>query len=195
MPTGAFDRVGGIDVPVRTDGRADVGVAAPVREAELVTTGGIRGETRPGPVNSIVEYAPVRTETSSTGDSSVIREPSINTGSGGAGRDDDANSSRPSDNGADEGGGESGVALASGDGTPDPGRSGAEEHTVVHDGRSATFPDTLSIEDNHVVLRGDAVSSRRCPSPPRCQIPAPSRTTIVLCHSWKTSGTIIDTSY
>lgn len=82
MPAGSFDGVRGGDVPVRTDGEADAGVTAPVREPELVSAGGVRGETGPGPVNSIVEDAPVRTETGGAGESTVVREPSTGTGGG-----------------------------------------------------------------------------------------------------------------
>ncbi|WP_278102887.1 glycohydrolase toxin TNT-related protein [Microbacterium proteolyticum] len=82
MPAGSFDGVRGGDVPVRTDGGADAGVAAPVREPELVSAGGVRGEAGPGPVNSIVEDAPVRTETDGSGESTVVREPSTETGGG-----------------------------------------------------------------------------------------------------------------
>lgn len=82
MPAGSFDAVRGGDVPVRTDGGADAGVAAPMREPELVSAGGVRGETGPGPVNSIVEDAPVRTETGGAGESTVVREPSTDTGGG-----------------------------------------------------------------------------------------------------------------
>ncbi len=82
MPAGSFDGVRGGDVPVRTDGGTDAGVAAPVREPELVGAGGVRGETGPGPVNSIVEDAPVRTETGGAGESTVVRDPSTDTGGG-----------------------------------------------------------------------------------------------------------------
>ncbi len=82
MPAGSFDGVGGGDVPVRSDGGADAGMAAPVREPELVSAGGVRGETGPGAVNSIVEDAPVRTETGGSGESTVVREPSTETGGG-----------------------------------------------------------------------------------------------------------------
>ncbi|MEX0152055.1 hypothetical protein [Microbacterium sp. LMI1-1-1.1] len=78
MPAGSFDTVRGGDVPVRADG----GMSAPVREPELVTAGGVRGETGPAVGNSIVEDAPVRTETSGSGESTVVREPSTETGGG-----------------------------------------------------------------------------------------------------------------
>ncbi|MBT9605261.1 hypothetical protein [Microbacterium sp.] len=121
MPAGAFDGVRGGDVPVRTDGGADAGVAAPVREPELVSAGGVRGEAGPGPVNSIVEDAPVRTETGGSGESTVVREPSTDTGggnshaggesggrggsdagSGGVGRGDDASGHGRSDDPAND---------------------------------------------------------------------------------------------
>jgi len=78
MPAGSFDGV----VPIRNDGGSDVGIAAPVREPELVSAGGVRGEAGPGAVNSIVEDAPVRTETGGAGESTVVREPSTETGGG-----------------------------------------------------------------------------------------------------------------
>ena len=102
MPAGSFDGARGGDVPVRTDGGADAGVAVPVREPELVSAGGVRGETGPGAVNSTVQDAPVRTETGGAGESTVVREPSTETGGGsshggsdtgnggGLGRGDDA---------------------------------------------------------------------------------------------------------
>lgn len=82
MPAGAFDAVRGGDVPVRTDGGTDAGVAAPVREPELVSASSVRGETGPGAVNSIVEDAPVRTETGGAGESTVVRDPLTDTGGG-----------------------------------------------------------------------------------------------------------------
>lgn len=83
MPAGSFDGIRGGDVPVRTDGGADAGIAAPVREPELVSAGGVRGDTGPGPLNSIVEDAPARTETGGASESTVVREPSPETGSSG----------------------------------------------------------------------------------------------------------------
>lgn len=71
------------------DGGADAAIPAPVREPELVSAGGVRGETGPGPVNSIVDDAPVRTETGgSAGESTVIRDPETTTGGGSSGHGD-----------------------------------------------------------------------------------------------------------
>lgn len=83
MPAGTFDNAAGGAVRAG-DGGAETSVAAPVREPELVTSGGARGETTPGVVNSIVDDAPVRTETGGTGgESTVVREPDTATSSGG----------------------------------------------------------------------------------------------------------------
>lgn len=134
MPAGSFDGVGGGDVPVRSDGGADAGVAAPVREHELVSAG-VRGETGPGPVNSIVEDAPVRTETGGSGESTVVREPSTETGGGsshaggesgghggsdtgnggGLGRGDDASSAGRGDDAGNAGRGEDATGGGRGD--------------------------------------------------------------------------------
>ncbi|MEZ3161982.1 hypothetical protein AB1K54_15815 [Microbacterium sp. BWT-B31] len=64
LPSGSFDAGGGVRA---ADGGADASVTAPVREPELLAAGGVRGETAPGPVNSLVDEAPVRTETSGSG--------------------------------------------------------------------------------------------------------------------------------
>ena len=91
MPAGSFDNaLGGIR---GADGGADASITAPVREPELVHAGGVRGETGPGAVNSIVDEAPVRTETGGSGESTVVREPETTTGgsqstSAGGGGDD-----------------------------------------------------------------------------------------------------------
>ena len=102
LPTGSFDNaLGGIR---GADGGADASITAPVREPELVHAGGVRGETGPGPVNSIVDEAPVRTETGGSGESTVIREPESTTG-GGTGHP------------ADGGGGSSAGGSIGGDGS------------------------------------------------------------------------------
>lgn len=164
MPAGSFDGVRGgdvpvrADVPVRTDGGADATVPAPVRDPELVAAGGVRGETGPGPVNSIVEDAPVRTETSGSGESTVVREPSTETGggsghgggessghggpdtgdgTGSVGRGDDAWGSKPNDDGThsprdseDDGAGH-GDDIDDGRGPSD--RESAEAHAAPND--------------------------------------------------------------
>jgi hypothetical protein len=79
LPGGTFDGVRG------ADGGADAVIPAPVREPELVTAGGVRGETGPAPVNSIVDEAPMRTETGGSGESTVVREPETTTGGGDSG--------------------------------------------------------------------------------------------------------------
>jgi hypothetical protein len=119
MPAGSFDGVRGGDIPVRTDGGADAGVAAPVREPELVSAGGVRGETGPDPVNSIVEDAPVRTETGGAGESTVVREPATETG-GGSSHAGGQGGSEPGNGGAGRGGDD-----ASGGGRGDDGTTGS----------------------------------------------------------------------
>lgn len=129
MPAGAFDGVRGGDVPVRTDGGADAGVAAPVREPELVSAGSVRGEAAPGAVNSIVEDAPVRTETGGAGESTVVREPSTETGggssqAGGQGGSDTGNGSlgRGGDDANGGGRGDDGTNAGRGDDAGSAGR-------------------------------------------------------------------------
>ena len=151
MPAGSFDGVGG-DVPVRGDGGADAGVTAPVREPELVSAGGVRGETGPGAVNSIVEDAPVRTETGGAGESTVVREPSTDTGGGsshaggengghggsdtgnggGLGRGDDVGSNGRGDDNAPGAHGDDGVGHEDGVGTSRSDDAGAAhgDHTT-----------------------------------------------------------------
>lgn len=129
MPAGAFDAARGVDVPVRTDGGADAGVAAPVREPELVSAGSVRGEAGPGAVNSIVEDAPVRTETGGVGESTVVREPSTETGggsshAGGQGGSDTGNGSlgRGGDDANGGGRGDDGTNAGRGDDAGSAGR-------------------------------------------------------------------------
>ncbi|SIS00453.1 hypothetical protein [Microbacterium sp. RURRCA19A] len=130
MPAGAFDAARGGDIPVRTDGGADAGVVAPVREPELVAAGGVRGETGPGAVNSIVEDAPVRTETGRAGESTVVREPSTETGGGASHAGGESGGRGGSDAG-------SGGGLGRGDdATVGPGRS----DDATPDGRGGDAP-------------------------------------------------------
>lgn len=130
MPAGSFDGVRGGDVPVRTDGGADAGVAAPVREPELVSAGGVRGEAGPGAVNSIVEDAPVRTETGGPAESTVVREPSTETGGGSS----HADGERGGHGGSDTGNG--GGMGRGDDATVGPGRS----DDATPDGRGGDAP-------------------------------------------------------
>lgn len=117
LPAGSFDSaLGGVRAG---DGGVDASVTSPIREPELVSAG-VRGETGPGPVNSIVDEAPVRTENGGSGDSTVVRDPETTTGGGestavregagetggsgdgaGGGSDDGA---RPTPSGSDEAG-------------------------------------------------------------------------------------------
>ncbi|MEV7828983.1 hypothetical protein AB0N91_16450 [Microbacterium enclense] len=128
MPAGSFDAIRGGDLPARTDvsgrsdGGADAGVAAPVREPELVAAGGVRGETGPGAVNSIVEDAPVRTESGEAGESTIVRDPSTETsgGSGHGGGEGGSATGGGGHGGSDTGDGGNGVGR--GDGGEDAGR-------------------------------------------------------------------------
>jgi len=143
LPAGAFDgiRAG--------DGGTDAAIPAPVREPELVAAGSIRGETGPGPGNSIVDDAPVRTETGGgSGESGVVRDPEPGGASG-------------SSNGGDRGESNSSNHLASGDGElgghgGDGGPADVPPHDPgrpwVADGdRIATYPDSLTVNDGNVV--------------------------------------------
>ena len=146
MPAGSFDGVGGGDVPVRTDGGADAGVAAPVREPELVSAGGVRGETSPGPVNSIVEDAPVRTETGGAGESTVVREPSTETGGGSshAGGESGGHGGSDTGNGGGLGRGDDASSAGRGDEAPTGGHAPDGDVTGPAGGgsppRSSTTP-------------------------------------------------------
>lgn len=113
MPAGTFDNAAGGGVRAG-DGGAETSVAAPVREPELVTSGGVRGETTPGAVNSIVDDAPVRTETGGTsGESTVVREPNTATGGdasgGGSSGSDGASGSGVGDDAVGDGAGRGGA--------------------------------------------------------------------------------------
>ncbi|MCT2086742.1 hypothetical protein M3D75_11505 [Microbacterium enclense] len=181
MPAGAFDAARGGDVPVRTDGGADAGVAAPVREPELVSAGGVRGETGPGAVNSIVEDAPVRTETGGAGESTVVRDLSTETGGGsnagggegggrggsdtgnggvgrggddatGSGRGDDATGGGRGDDGANAGRGDNGANVSRGD----DGATNADHTDSSHDGRHG---DEVSADGDATPIDGDPTSS------------------------------------
>ncbi|MEZ3162039.1 glycohydrolase toxin TNT-related protein, partial [Microbacterium sp. BWT-B31] len=85
-PAGSFDAAAGI----RTGGEGtDAAISAPVREPELVTAGGAHAESGAGAVNTIVDEAPVRTETSGSGETTVVRDPdtggAAESGTGGSG--------------------------------------------------------------------------------------------------------------
>ena len=126
LPAGSFDTaLGGVRAG---DGGMDASVTAPVREPELVHAGGVRGETGPGPVNSIVDEAPARTETGGSGESTLVREPDTTTGGGaesgaggGSGDFDGAAGSSDDAAGPNLAGGDGG----SGSGSDDGGASGA----------------------------------------------------------------------
>jgi hypothetical protein len=106
LPAGAFDNAaGGVKIG---DGAA---VVSPVREPELVAAGGVRGETGPSVTNSLVDEAPVRTETGGSGESTVVRESDTGgttaDGSGANHAGDDAGAGA-NDGGADDGGADDG---------------------------------------------------------------------------------------
>lgn len=138
MPAGSFDGVRGgdvpvrPDVPVRTEGGADATVPAPVREPELVTAGGVRGEAGPGPVNSIVEDAPIRTETGGAGESTVVREPSTEN-TGGAGHAGGDGSPRGGNGGSGDGNSGSDIGNGAGGDVAD-GARGAHGADTPRDG-------------------------------------------------------------
>lgn len=135
MPAGAFDNAAGGGVRA-ADGGAEASVPAPVREPELVAAGGVRGETGPGAVNSIVDDTPARTETgASSGDSTVIREPETTTGGGGTGRDSE--------------GGVRGQGADGPHGSDSPTPHGESASGIVTDGeRVASYPDSLSLDES-----------------------------------------------
>ncbi|CAH0203099.1 hypothetical protein [Microbacterium sp. Bi128] len=177
MPAGSFDGVRGGDVPVRTDGGADAGVAAPVREPELVSAGGVRGEAGPGAVNSIVEDAPVRTETGGSGESTVVREPSTetgggsshaggqggsDTGNGGVGRGgDDATSSERGDDATGGGRGDDGGDANRGDNAANAGRGddGATNADHTDGSHDVHHGDEVSTDGDATSVDGDPTSS------------------------------------
>ncbi|MEZ3160279.1 DNA/RNA non-specific endonuclease, partial [Microbacterium sp. BWT-B31] len=66
-------------------GGTDAATHAPVREPELVTAGGGRGQTGHGAVNTIVHDGPVRTDTGGSGDTTAVHDPDTTTGGGGGG--------------------------------------------------------------------------------------------------------------
>lgn len=152
MPAGSFDGVGGGDVPVRTDGGADAGVAAPVREPELVSAGGVRGETGPGPVNSIVEDAPVRTETGGAGESTVVREPSTETGGGSshAGGESGGHGGSDTGNGGGLGRGDDASSAGRGDEAPTGGHAPDGDVTGPAGGDSPTGSSTTPASPGRV---------------------------------------------
>lgn len=111
LPAGSFDNLGGVRAG---DGGADASVTTPVREPELVNAGGVRGETGPGAVNSIVDEAPVRTETGGSGDPTVVRDPETTTGGDGQGSGSDGTGSGSGSDGARSGGSGDGADVPAG---------------------------------------------------------------------------------
>lgn len=152
MPAGSFDGVRGGDVPVRTEGGADAGVTAPVREPELVSAGGVRGETGPGPVNSIVEDAPVRTETGGSGESTVVREPSTETGGGSshAGGESGGHGGSDTGNGGGLGRGDDASSAGRGDEAPTGGHAPDGDVTGPAGGDSPTGSSTTPASPGRV---------------------------------------------
>ncbi|MET0735631.1 MAG: TNT domain-containing protein [Microbacterium sp.] len=144
LPEGAFDAAG-----VRPgDGGLDASITTPVREPELVGAGGVRGESGPGPVNSIVDETPVRTETGGSGES-VTTNPSTETGGGSGTSGPDGGS------GGGSGGSGSGGASDSGGGSGSGGDGTGEG--PAGDGSSPT-PDQSAAHQRAVeALEGDRV--------------------------------------
>lgn len=185
MPAGSFDGVRGGDVPVRGDGGADAGVAAPVREPELVSAGGVRGEADPGAVNSIVEDAPVRTETGGSGESTVVREPSTETGGGssqaggeggghggsdtgnggGLGRGDDATGGGRGDDGGSAGRGDDATGALRGDEGPSGGGADSE-HLGGNEGAGRAGDGTDGSGDASAPDSSDTSAAGSNPTPP-----------------------------
>lgn len=134
LPSGSFDDIGGVRPG---DGGADASVTTPVREPELVNAGGVRGETGPSPVNSIVDEAPVRTETGGSGDGTpVVRDPDTATGgesgSGGESGGGDTGSRPEGGSGGDAGDGwTSGPEHRGGDVDPEYGQPRADHGTLA----------------------------------------------------------------
>jgi hypothetical protein len=154
MPAGAFDGVRGGDVPVRTDapvradGGVDAGVTAPVREPELVAAGGVRGEASPGAVDSLVQDAPVRPETSSSGESTVVREPSTGSDHSTAGGDGTGAGGHI---GSDNGLGSGGVGRGDDDGVP---HGGQDDHGSDVGPGERTTPDNANASTNDTTTPG-----------------------------------------
>ncbi len=159
LPAGSFDNaLGGVR---SGDGGVDASITAPVREPELVHAGGVRGETGPGPVNSIVDDAPVHTETGGSGESTVVRDPETTTGSGEGSLGDGGSGSYTGDgSGSGTGsGGDSGNG-SSGDGSS-AGGFDADQPWVSDGSRIATYPDSLTVIDDRVawVVDGETLGS------------------------------------
>lgn len=139
LPENAFDNAAG----VRTDGGVDASVTAPVREPELVTAGGARGETGPGPVNSIVDDAPVRTGTGGgSGDSAFIREPDA--AAGGAGSGSHTGGDHSGGNGTGGGTGGNGTDGGTGGNGSGGGSGGSGSSTVTLSDGTVYTPRTAS---------------------------------------------------
>lgn len=140
LPGGTFDGI--------RAGGTDAAIPAPVREPELVAAGGAHGETGPGPVNSIVDEAPVRTETGEARDGTIVREPERGPSHGGS----DSSSSGASDSsssGASDTGSSAGDDAANIDGTGDDSPSGG-----TGDG-GAMAADPVSVGDPTLSWGGD----------------------------------------
>jgi hypothetical protein len=144
MPAGSFDGLTGVRPG---DGGADAGVTAPAREPELVSSGGTRGETGPSPVDSIVDDAPVRTETGGSGDGE---------GSSG-GRGDDGTATGDSGSAGDgweRGPEHRGDPLDENYGKP------LDEHGTLPDQYAAPAADEIPAEVRHLVTDPDAPYGR-----------------------------------
>ncbi|MEZ3161988.1 hypothetical protein AB1K54_15845 [Microbacterium sp. BWT-B31] len=107
-----------------------------VREPELVAAGGVRGETGPGAVDTIVDDAPVRTNTGGPGESTVVRESETGaSGSGSASGPDGGGGSGAygggsADDGSLGGHGESDPGSSADDGSASAGGSGSQSEST-----------------------------------------------------------------
>ncbi|TDN91324.1 hypothetical protein [Microbacterium sp. BK668] len=141
LPAGSFDNA--VAGGRAGDGGVDASAPAPVREPELVSAGGVRGETGPGPVNMIVDEAPVRTETGGSGEPAVVRDPETTTGGGGIGHGGDS-AGNGSGSGSSDGhphGDGPGDVDGEPDGGHDVGDTGSSSDATGGDTTGTTGPD------------------------------------------------------
>lgn len=157
LPSGSFDDIGGVRPG---DSGADASVTTPVREPELVNAGGVRGETGPTPVNSIVDEAPVRTETGGSGDGTpVVRDPDTATGGeSGTGGDSGGGSGAEGGSSGDAGDGwTSGPEHRGGDLDPEYGQPRADHGTLAD---QYAPPAEVPADIRHLVADPDAPYGR-----------------------------------
>ena len=138
LPAGSFDSaLGGVRAG---DGGMDASISAPVREPDLVHAGGVRGETGPGAVNSLVDEAPVRTETGGAGESTFVRDPETMTGGGGSLGDGPGGTDGPA---SGTGGDANGASSLSGDDGIGSGDRVDGENSAPTEGSNPVSPDRI----------------------------------------------------